>query len=275
MKKIIITGAARTGTTVISNLLTMSPKIIVTPELGLFDCRTEYYNQRKNELPVTNEKQYSRLCTALKHKGLTIDDMEKFLVGNYEKRDRLEFYGDKWPTYCVNKEVISHLVKNHSDAYYIFTYRNPCATVFSRLHRSRAENLTSEEEKDRARDWYVKSIADTTQRLITHTTNWVDNILPHVKNKIIINYEDAVNDFDTLVSSLENFLNTSLDLPARSEMIDFASLEVDASYKKGRGIYENATVDKYKEELTQDEIDYITTETRAIDSRVRSLMKSL
>lgn len=269
MKKIIITGAARSGTTVISNLLSMSPKIIVTPELGIFHPDQKWAQSRMSEY-IANE---SKIQDCFKYKNLTIDDINDFLNGDYSNRGDLEFFGDKWPTYCTSPEICSHMVEKYSDAYFIFTDRNPCATMYSRLYRTNKESNISERQKDLLKDWYVKSIEDATQNLIRDTTNWINFIYPKVENKTIINYENAINDFDSLAAQLEEFLGATLDLPEKEKMINYASMQHDVGYKEKKNLYESSTIDSYKEGLTQNEIDYITSETQQMTAIIANLMK--
>ena len=269
MKKIIITGAARSGTSVISNLLSMSPKIIVTPELGIFHPNQKYAQQRIPEY-IAND---SRIRDCLEYKNITIDDINNFLNGDYSNRGDLEFFGDKWPTYCTSQEICSHMVEKHSDAYFIFTDRNPCATMYSRLYRTIKENNISEHEKDLLKDWYVKSIEEATRNLIKDTSNWINYIYPKVQKKIIINYENAINNFDSLIAELEDFFGITLDLPEKEKMINYSSIPQDVGYQEKKMLYKSSTIDSYKEGLTQNEINYITSETKQMTMLIENLVK--
>ena len=48
VKKIIITGAPRTGTTVLTTLLCSAPNILVTNELGIFDYNPDNFYSKKD-----------------------------------------------------------------------------------------------------------------------------------------------------------------------------------------------------------------------------------
>ena len=145
MKKIIITGAPRTGSTALNTLLTHSPKILIMNEMAIFDYEpNHYYNCHRKKIDIKHNKNFLNL------KGLTEKDIDDFFIGNFENKGNLEFFGDKFPTYCHDKTYCDHLVQNHSDAYFIFTYRNPCATIYSGIKRSKIE-------KDERADWFFRS----------------------------------------------------------------------------------------------------------------------
>jgi hypothetical protein len=145
--------------------------------------------------------------------------------------------------------------------------------MYSRLYRTNKQNDISEHEKDLFKDWYVKSIEEATRNLIRDTSNWINYIYPKVENKIIINYENAINNFDSLIAELEEFLGITLDLPEKEKMINYSSIPQDVGYKEKKSLYESATTDSYKEGLTQNEIDYITSETQQMTAVIENLMK--
>ena len=95
MKKIIITGAPRTGSTALNTLLTYSPKILVMNEMAIFDYEpNHYYKCHREKINLKRNKNF------LKLKGLTEKDIDDFFIGNFENKGNLEFFGDKFLTYC-------------------------------------------------------------------------------------------------------------------------------------------------------------------------------
>jgi hypothetical protein len=261
MKKIIITGLPRSGTTALANLLNHSPKIVITNELGIFDHNQEHYKTR-SEAWLKNNKPTQKF---LSRKRLTGGDINDFLAGNFTNKNSLEFYGDKFPTYCADRHYCSHLSQNHSDAYFIFTHRNPCATIYSGVHRS---NLHVNQTHA---DWFYKGLEDSTNKFRELTLNWSNFIYPYVKNKIIIDYDRYINNFDLLVNDLSKFLNTSLDLP-KVEQMDAVSGSFDVSYIESRGIYNNSKLDAYKNFFSLEEIDYINRQTNYVNLYVNNLI---
>ena len=114
-------------------------------EMAIFDYEpNHYYNCHRKKIDIKHNKNFLNL------KGLTEKDIDDFFIGNFENKGNLEFFGDKFPTYCHDKTYCDHLVQNHSDAYFIFTYRNPCATIYSGIKRSKIE-------KDERADWFFRS----------------------------------------------------------------------------------------------------------------------
>ena len=200
MKKIIITGAPRTGTTALGGLLTHSTNVLVTNELGLFEeYPRRYYERRGALLRDGTNARYLEL------KGLTEKDIDNFFIGDFKNKGSLEFIGDKYPDYCLTVERCEALCRKHSDAYFIFTYRDPCAVVFSGMKRS-------EIEKDERAGWFFFDVEETTRKIVSRTSNWLNFILPNVKNKIIINYDHYVNNVGLLINDLNTFLDTKLDI---------------------------------------------------------------
>lgn len=257
MKKIIVTGAPRTGSTALNTLLTYSPKILVMNELAIFDyAPNHYYNCHREKINSKHNKNF------LKLKGLTEKDIDDFFIGNFENKGNLEFFGDKFLTYCHTEEYCNNLVKNHSDAYFIFTYRNPCATIYSGIKRSKIE-------KDERADWFFRSFEESSKKLINKTLNWSTLIHPYVKNKIIIDYDHYINNVDLLINDLSVFLEIDLDIQNLETLIGNNEMFDDGK----RGIYSHPDPNQYKNHLSAKEIELIIEQTSQIDQRIRSLIK--
>ena len=258
MKKIIITGAPRTGSTALNVLLTQASNTLVMNEMAIFDYEPKhYYNCHRKKINKEINKNF------LKLKGLTDKDIDDFFIGNFENKGNLEFFGDKFLTYCHTKEYCDKLVKNHSEAYFIFTYRDPCATIYSRIKRSKLE-------RDERADWFFNGFEDASQKLMDRTSNWSNLIYPYVKNKIIINYDHYINNADLLINDLSAFLNTKLDIQ---------NLETSIGHNEGfdngkRGLYENSDPSEYKDKLTKEEVAFIVDKTNQMDQHVKTLIKN-
>lgn len=200
MKKIIITGAPRTGTTALSNFLSHSSNILVTNELGTFHPDTAEYHKRKDS--ILNDSTNQRY---LELKKLTKKDIDDFYLDNFKNKDEIEFFGDKHTTYCSDFYQCAHLVKNYPDAYFIFTHRSLLAIAFSEIKRTAIE-------KDENADWFFTTYEESAKKSIFSTLNWATNIFPFVKNKIIIDYDNYIGNVNALVNDLNVFLNTKLDI---------------------------------------------------------------
>lgn len=252
MKKIIIMGAPRTGTTALARLLSHSAKVIITNEVGLFEPNRIWYRERIKDGVYKNPINVEYL----KLKGLTEKDMTDFVNGVFTNSGNIEFYGDKYPTYCSSKFYCNRIREKHSDAYFIFTYRNPCATIYSGIKRSRREHNTTA-------DWFFTDLDDSIQKLITYTNNWVSDIFPHVDKKIIIDYDRYINNAELLVKDLNKFLNIELDIKNPED------------YYGMNGRDTHSEPDAYKTEITKEYIDTITDRTRILNNRVLKLQETL
>lgn len=243
MKKIIITGTPRTGTTALCSLLSHSTNVLVTNESGVFEQYPQRYYKRRTMILADNIN--SRL---LELKGLTERDIDNFFIGNFENKGNIEFFGDKYPDHCLTTERCNAVCEQHPDAYFLFTYRNPCAVVYSGMKRS-------EKEKDEHAGWFFFNVEDSTQKIVSRTSNWLNLIFPNVKNKIIINYDYYINNVNLLINDLNSFLDTKLDIHIPEPL------------------YQHHNPNAYKDEMSQEMIDYITTETQSLDKVIQTLIK--
>ena len=257
MKKIIVTGAPRTGSTALNTLLTYSPKILVMNELAIFDYEpNHYYNCHRKKI---NNQDNTRF---LKWKGLAEKDIDDFFIGDFKNKGNLEFFGDKFLTYCDTEEYCNNLVENHPDAYFIFTYRNPCASIYSAIKRSKIE-------KDERADWFFESFEESSKKLINKTLNWSALIYPYVKNKIIIDYDHYINNVDLLIDDLSVFLQTDLNIQKPETLIGH-----NEDFDNGkRGLYEHPDPYEYKKHLSVKQIEFIIEQTSQMDQPIRSLIK--
>jgi hypothetical protein len=263
MKKIIITGFPRTGTTALANILNHSSKILITNESGLFDNNPLNYEVRKDSFLKNNRANNE----FLNRKNLTMDDVDNFCNGNFEKKGDIEFIGDKFPTYCTSQDYCRHFVNNHQDAYFIFTYRNPCATLYSGYNRGKFEERITA-------DWYFHDAQSSSQKFNYYNGNWAEFIYPRVKNKIIINYDYYINNIDLLLKDLSRFLDVDLNIETFSQKPAIL-LNSDVGFEEKRSLYSNNKLDEYKKGFPQEIIDFINNETSMLDNHIRGLFEEL
>jgi hypothetical protein len=266
MKKIIISGTFRSGTTALATLMSLDPKILVMDEVGIYHIDSQKYQKRKCKLKnITNTK-------ALKGKNLIEKDIDDFFLGDFTNKGKIEFLGDKFPEYCGGVDICNHLVKKHPDSYFIFTYRNPCASIYSRIKRCKFElGHTQQLDHDCYKHpWYFKNLEVSVNELIKQTENWYKLIYPNIKNKFIINYDDYVNKVDLLIKDLSVFLGVTIDIDCPETQIGHNELFDNGK----RGLYVNLNPFEYENELTRGEIAYILEKTSAMDKHVKSLIKA-
>ena len=216
MKTLIICGPPRTGTTGLCQLINKSEKAFVSNELHTFHPNQKLWtNIIRNPNQVTLE--------ALQNKNWNINQLREMILYN-SYPSNLEIFGDKLPGYCLNRHIAEHIVKNYGQtAYFIFTTRKMHGIANSFLKRSKIE-------KDEKATWFTNDIKIALKRI----TEYYDNLLfmyPKIKNKIIVNYDDAMQDQNYIQNKLENFLY----------------IEIEQNY------YKNNKFDNWKIELNEEQ----------------------
>lgn len=257
MKKIIITGAPRSGSSALNNILNCSPKIFSTEEMGIYSFNARHYwNCKPDKIAITSNRKY------LAQKNLTAYDLDNFFLGNFANRGNIEFFGDKFLPYSWDNQHGIHIVKNYPDAYFIFVYRNPCASIHSGFKRSQFDD-------NKKADWFFKSLEESTKRHIFHAANWATNLYPNVKNKIIIDYDYYINNVDLLIKDLSKFLDIDMLILNTESLIGYNEC-FDNGY---RGLYIHPNPDEYKSVFTEDSISYINTQSLNMRRQIRALIE--
>lgn len=260
MKKIIITGAPRSGTTALAVLLSQSSKVLITNELALFDNNPNQYFFKKETFLSEEPHNNGITSKLLKSKNLTEKDLDNFFVGNFKNKGALEFFGDKNPTYCTHIDYCNYLSEVHSDAFYIFTHRTPCAILNSFLKRTAVD-------KNEKADWYFANIEQALEKTMEYITLWSKHIYPRVEKKIIVNYDRYINNADLLISDLSKFLNTSLDITNPNKIQGHAEF-FDTEF---RGLYEHRNPYEYKANFTEEQIDFVVKKTEHLTKYIEEL----
>jgi len=240
MKKIIITGCPRTGSTALVYLLSSSPNVLVTNELATFHNREEEFNKSISDPFVVNENK-----KFLDNKPWSIKQIINYKNEDYTD-NKFKFFGDKRPDYCINFAKMEHLIDHHQDAYFIFTYRNPCATAWSFKKRTIVE-------PDPNAEWYAKDVEQACYKMLIYTNNWLSTLYPRVKNKIIIDYDDYINSQNELVDKLEIFLGDKLNI------------------QNAEQTYRHQSPFEYKQKLNQWEQRLITNTFSIMQSKIDKL----
>ena len=257
MKRIIITGAPRSGSSALNNILNYSPSILSTEEMGIYNFNSRHYwNCKPHKLKLISNRKY------LTQKNLTAYDLDNFFLGNFANKGDIEFFGDKFLAYSWDDLHVNHIVKNYPDAYFLFTYRNPCASIHSGFKRSQIDG-------NKKADWYFKSLEESTKKHIFHAANWATNVYPNVKNKIIINYDYYINNVDLLIKDLSKFLGIDMLISNPESLIGYNEF-----FDNGRrGLYIHPNPDQYKSVFTEESIAYINSQSYDICKRVSALIE--
>lgn len=196
MKTLIICGSPRTGTTGLCQLINKSEKAFVSNELHTFHPNEMIWTERIHHLNTET-------LEAMENKNWNVDQLREIIVSNIYPSG-LEIFGDKLPDYCLNQHIAKHIVNKHGEnSYFIFTTRKIHGIVNSFFKRTKIEKNT------KAR-WYTANVEIALQRI----AEYYDNLFfmyTKVKNKIIVNYDEAMQDYNYIQNKLERFLEIQID----------------------------------------------------------------
>jgi hypothetical protein len=196
MKKLIICGPPRSGTTALCELINKSTKAFVSNELYTFHPNETLWLNRIDKIkPET--------LSALQNKNWNVNQLKEMIISNTYPPE-LEIFGDKLPAYCLDNHAAKYIVSKYGEkVYFIFTTRKIHGIVNSFFKRTKIE-------KDESAIWFTNDTVTALQRI----TKYYDNLLfmyPKIKNKIIVNYDDAMRDQNYISNKLENFLGIQID----------------------------------------------------------------
>lgn len=199
MKKIIITGCPRTGSTALVYLLNACRNAFITNEFATFHYDDVSFDDTIKDNFIVNEcKNFT------KDKHWDLQDISNYREG-LDHNLNFKLFGDKRPDYCECFASMDHLINNHQDAYFIFTHRHPCAIALSCIQRS------SKEPNSKA-SWYARDVETASNIIVRHTNNWLSAMYPNVRNKLIVNYDFFIQHPKKLVNKLELYLGTKLNI---------------------------------------------------------------
>lgn len=162
---------------------------------------------------------------ALKNKNYNMNQLNKMIVSNNYPPD-LEIFGDKLPAYCLDNHAAKHIVNTYGEkAHFIFTTRKIHGIVNSFLKRTKIE-------KNLKATWYADNVEIALQKI----TKYYDNLLfmcPKIKNKIIVNYDDAMQDQNYIQNKLESFLGIEIDKSDyKNDKFDDWKIDLNEEQKK-------------------------------------------
>ena len=196
MKILIICGPPRSGTTGLCQLINKSEKAFISNELHTFHPNETIWTERIHHLNKES-------IEALENKNWNMNQLREMILSNIYPSD-LEIFGDKLPDYCLNRNIARHIVNTHGEnSYFIFTTRKIHGIVNSFFKRTKIE-------KNTAATWYTDNVEIALQKI----TEYYDNLLfmyPKIKNKIIVNYDDAMQDQHYIQNKLESFLDIKIE----------------------------------------------------------------
>ena len=199
MKKVIMTGCPRSGTTALCTLLSHDPNVFITNEVGNFTWEENVFPERLNEV---SSRYYIKWLLDLKK----ID--QKDFINKLSKNPTryseiiheeygIEVVGDKMPGYINSLYDIYHANK---DAYYIITLRGVQHFVTSSTNRY---------NKGVRAGWTFETVAEAQKFWVLQNCKMIEDvgkIIPFGANLILIRYEDIGPDIDQTIKRISDFL---------------------------------------------------------------------
>lgn len=205
MKKIIMAGCPRSGTTALCTLLSHG-NCFISNEVGNFvwdedsfpervkDCAEKYYLNFLLEMKNISKKSFIE----------TVGSSPKEYCENISDKYGIEVVGDKMPGY------IEHLVdifNENRDAYFVITLRDVRHFVASSTNRFNAGERSG---------WCFETIEEAQKFWVTQNLNMLNGVHHILKNKgkaILVRYEDIGKDIDQTIKRIEDFIHYKLDVP--------------------------------------------------------------
>lgn len=188
---VFLIGFPRSGTTLLDTILRSHPEIDVLEEKPLINSVEQIikskYNYSLDELDKLNEKELE----FLRNHYLEI------LKNNCDKNKNAKILIDKFPFQTVSLPLINLLFPNSK---IIFTHRNPYDTVLSCFQQSFEPNNAMSN---------FRSI-ESASKIYNLTMNmWLDYKTKLDIKYISSKYEDLIEDFDTQILKILNFLDVN------------------------------------------------------------------
>lgn len=223
MKKVIITGCSRSGTTALAELLSNSPNILITNEVGNFT----FIEEDSLEPVLARKYEIENFRRILNNKGIYEEyyQHKSFFentsyIKNLHENYNLSVIGDKWPDYLFHIRDIAMMNNGLSDFYFIFTIRscfhfiNSSTSAYNRGLR----NVWNFNDPKVAEAYWLKH----NKELINNVTLLNNRNIPC----LIVNYENHVSNPKKLISNIEDFISEKITINNPEEIYHFRGEEM-------------------------------------------------
>lgn len=226
MKKVIITGCPRSGTTGLANLLSQDKQTLITNEVGNFTYNLD--NTLSIMLARKYEESVFRSFLQLKGIGEEYWKSSKFyenqsycetLANDYN----LSVIGDKWPDYLFHLNDVEMMNNGLEDFYFIFTIRS-C--------RHFINSSTSGYNKGLRNVWNFYDKRDAEKYWLKYNLKLIESIQTLQQKKIphcVIKYEEYNGYGDCILRRLSKLINHKFKV-CRDRCLEsyfFAGNEID------------------------------------------------
>ncbi len=238
-----VTGVMRSGTTLLQRIVAHSLNTNVCLE---FDS----LNPIVNSFAILDQyKTYQHLS-----RDEFIYEYQSFIraiLTTYQNKSHSKNLVLKDPLALKN---LNYFIELMPSTKFIISVRNPLATVTS------IQRVSKKQQQNGERSFISEMKFEQT---VEYTNNLCKQILSSRKQKnvIIIRYEDLIDKNENTTNNLGKFIGETinLDLPARSELI---SPENSFWTPETGGEIKTSSLEKYKDELTEEQISFIKNKMR-------------
>ena len=205
MKKVIMTGCPRSGTTALCTLLSHDPGVFISNEVGSFSWDKELFEDRAK---IAATKNYVKWLLDLKRIDRE-DFLEKISYSPKEyseiigKEYGLEVVGDKLPGYL---NYLEDIYKQNRDAYFLITLRGVRHFVTSSTNHyaNGTRSIWARETITEAQDLWVKN----NSKLLED----VGKIIPMGAKVLLLRYEDIGPDIDQTIKRISDFIGYEINV---------------------------------------------------------------
>lgn len=222
MKKVIITGCPRSGTTALAELLSKDSRTLITNEVSNFTFNEESSLEnilcRKYAIDNFREILNSKGIYEEYYKDSIFFESHSYLQ-QLQTAYGLEIIGDKWPDYLFHINDIETLNNTAEDFYFIFTIR-------SCYHFINSSTTNYNNGKRDAWNFYDEKKAEG--YWVSRNLELIKNVQYLQKKNIpvkIINYDTIKGNASNLVNHISNFINEELVIENSNESYYYSGKE--------------------------------------------------
>lgn len=205
MKKVIMTGCPRSGTTALCTLLSHGD-CFITNEIGNFIWPEDGFAERAE---ACVEKYYINFI--LNIKGIDkadflekIKDDPKTYCETISKEFGIDIVGDKLPGYL---NALPDVFNENKDAYFLITLRSMEHFVSSSVNHFNKGNEA---------DWCFEKVSDAENFWVEQNLKLIEGV-HHILSKkgkvLLLKYEDIGVDIDKTLLKIDQFLGAKLEVP--------------------------------------------------------------
>lgn len=213
MKRLLITGSPRSGTTAITELLCHDSNMFVTNEMQTYLFNPESHRQiadwkrRLDTLESGNIVSYNWFLK----KGATVGQVKSLPPGerclDFQHSLGYDIVGDKLPHYINKLDIVN---KRFCELYYIFTVRDPRAVIASSLRHHKK----SMDEGKAPAHWQFKSPEEACEMWVEFNSSLkhcLEQI--HPSRYVLLRYEDCVQNAVRPLMMISALLDYDIEVP--------------------------------------------------------------